>query len=263
MEDFETELRTAEQEEYNRPQLMDFNKDLPNHSPFILVCGKRGSGKSVWTEWLLKHYHSQKRFWRTILISGSHEFQKIEDHFPMIQKGYRYNREEMNGVLQNVMEIQKNIAKTNRDKLKPILIVLDDCMALPNQDGKQFKNHTVLSDLSVRGRHLKISVVILLQSCVGGANKTIRNNSDVIVSWPSSSMAEQKFYLDSFAYYGEEVSVTTRKKGYVFFNRIWQNEPFTAVAMLAWKIGTSHRMQDFVKLTKAPAKVPKFKMHEY
>jgi len=262
MEDFETELRTAEQEEYNRPQLMDFNKDLPNHSPFILVCGKRGSGKSVWTEWLLQHYHSQKRFWRTILISGSHEFQKIEDHFPMVQKGYRYNREEMNDVLQNVMQIQKNIAKTNRDKLKPILIVLDDCMSLePN--GKKFKNNNILEDLAIRGRHLKISVVILLQSCVGGASKTIRQNADAIISWPTASMQELKFYIDSFSYFGEEVNVTTRKKGYKFFNNIWQNEPYTAVAMMPHKIGSSKRMQDFVKITKAPAKVPKFKMHEY
>ena len=262
MDDFENELRAAEEEEYNRPQLMDFKTDLPKHSPFILVCGKRGSGKSVWTEYLLQYYHSQRRFWRTILISGSHEFQKVEDHFPMIQKGFRYNREEMVDVLERVMEIQKNIAKTNRDRLREVLLVLDDCMAL-EPGGKKFKNNSILEDLAIRGRHLKISVVILLQSCIGGASKTIRENADCIISWPTASMQELKFYIDSFSYFGEEVNITTRKKGYKFFNNIWQNEPYTAVAMLPHKIGSSRRMQDFVKITKAPAKVPKFKMHEY
>lgn len=235
-------------------QDFDYTRHLPEkHDFFCLLTGRRASGKTVLAMELLHKLHESKRFFRTILVSGSLKFQDPKEYFPSIKKKYRHPGEDLNLVVGNLMNIQAEQMERNRKECKHILIVLDDVQGVSG-----LKYNRLIEHLAVQGRHRRISVIAIAQHLVSAFNTTTRNNSDMICCFPSSSQQVLQFLVQSFGFFGKAVSQATKRESYDFINRLWARDEYTCIWFLPWLIGKSHCMQDFIVPHKASTDIPEF-----
>ena len=147
----------------------------------ILVCGKRNTGKTFYTSWLLKKYKDQ--FDLILVISPTAKFGNdwdfINDKFVKSE----YNEELVKHLIKKNSEYIQNGLK------KHILIILDDVTGeIDTQNDKLFKL------LATRGRHYHISVILIAQHVKSLASPVIRDNLDYIFILKSGRQSIDTLY---------------------------------------------------------------------
>lgn len=179
---------------------------------FMLISAPRNSGKSYFTnqlilqpEYLRKVFvykekckkkncdHSAERKeagkckhgkdnWESIFIFSPSA--DVDNTYDEIKTPYKFT-DGYKEIVTGLMDTQKALIQEHgKEKVRPILIVLDDML-----DSNAYLHNSPIYKLSIRGRHLKINVIIISQS-FKGINRTIRLNSDWCVFFSPSSESE-------------------------------------------------------------------------
>lgn len=141
----------------------------------VSIIGKRKSGKSELTSYLLQLYHEQ--FDKIIIISGTESINQFYQKQKCIDTRFIYNEWDeslIESILQKMASKNKGMNRHN-PKMKHILLVLDDiCSSFNTHSSKAFEK------LFTIGRHYGITTIVL-QQYVNHIPPVARNNSDYIM----------------------------------------------------------------------------------
>ena len=194
----------------------------------ILICAKRGSGKTFLLKDLLYDFRNDFEkvylFCKTANLQASvdndpYDFipkENITDHFDSAK-------------IEKIMEECENLRlrnnwedKRNRVNNK-VLIILDDLVNDP-----EVTNSKVLRDIATRGRHSCISLIMLSQilSSRGGFHTSIRNNIDCYISFTIFDKDTKDLVSKCY------LSLVDLKLGECLLNKVPQLEPFTCFVMM-------------------------------
>ena len=134
--------------------------------PFAMVCiGKRASGKSVLIDQLVEAMVNQNKVYSIVLLSSTAH---LNDDFPSLPASCKLPFS--NDILQQIMDTQE---KTDREKRKHLIVILDDVLSL-----REAKNSAEINSLYTRGRHFLCHPVILSQANSHVISPQIRANTD-------------------------------------------------------------------------------------
>jgi len=132
-------------------RLSKFDPDGMKPYRIILLVGKRGTGKSVLLNDLM-YYLSRKVDYAVAMTPTEETRREFRAHMP---ESWIYDN--FNGPkVDQLLALQRDAAK--RDKLRKILLVLDDCM----YDKKVLKNIGI-RDIFMNGRHLYLTFTVAMQ----------------------------------------------------------------------------------------------------
>jgi hypothetical protein len=225
-------------------QLFDVN-DLPNSS-FSLFLGKRGSGKSVLAESLVKQLYEAGKIDLAFLYSGTGA------GFSIIKKESRFdNLDTLPTVIKNMRRMNAfNEVANNADKIKMrMMLVIDDFAC--DMKSKSFE---IFKELSVNGRHvayspLALHVVVLCQALTA-LPRIVRLNADLLVVNAISSVIESKLILDEYLYVLDG-STAGKRQARQLYTDIVTSAPFTFLAIEAFRPNV-RQFSDFLKIFRAP-----------
>lgn len=216
--------KITHKEQVNLTEFSRFNpQDLPD-SFTMLVSAPRGSGKT----------HLLKHVLRDIRSRFKHAYLFSETAF--LQEGaYEYipGQNIYNGfdefAIDEICNRQKDIRERNKSLKKkfriynPVLIVLDDVV-----NDKNLQKSAALKNLFTLGRHMDISVCILLQnlSSRDGVSTIIRKNVDCFVMFNTHDVLTREMASESFA------SIIGKKEGMCVMSAITEEAPYQACVCL-------------------------------
>ena len=151
----------------------DFDEFPP--LPFIVFASKRRSGKSVAIRDLTYSYFIKKKKYRKIWVCCPTA--ELTDDYKFIQDEYRLD-DFTKDFLDELIETQTTAIKGDKDGKHETLLILDDIANSTNR-----LTIDLLGKLAAVGRHLKISVILSIQSFKREFSPLLRFNADVIVMW--------------------------------------------------------------------------------
>lgn len=198
-------------------------EDLPNNFTFI-CASPRGSGKS----YAMKHILGKikKRFNHAYVFSETASVQ--EDAYDFVPKENLFDSYDENA-MRKIFDKQKEIGARNfglkeKDKIKnDILIVLDDVIT-----SKEFQNSKVAKEVFVQGRHVHISIIVLLQnlSSKDGAAVLLRKNADAFMSFSVYDFSTREMIAEVFG------SIISKKDGLALISKITEERDYQAIVFL-------------------------------
>jgi Cdc6-like AAA superfamily ATPase len=163
---------------------------LPNprkESFVMLLCGRRGSGKTTLATRLLVTANAFKnKFDKIVIISPtfylSPQWRSFDSSNWSIYT--KYNPQIIEELLQD--QSTSSMWRLKRERPK-ILLILDDLGKTSRQIKKN--DHDPLDTLSCNGRHLDISVMFLGQQ-FSQMNTALRSNADIIIFFASHNLRD-------------------------------------------------------------------------
>lgn len=161
--------QTSPQQQPQPQQLVlrKFNLDSLGDRRFLLVIGKRATGKSCLIADIL--YHIRKKIPIGIVCSGSEEANGFYQKF--VPPIFTYNELDFDAI-ERLIARQKAAAKQN--KLKPAFIVIDDLAF-----DKKIFNTKVMRYIAMNGRHLALFCVLSVQYALD-LPPAMRSNVDFV-----------------------------------------------------------------------------------
>ena len=164
--------------------------DIDFRQKFIMICGRRGSGKSE----IMRFLYLKKRhlFHKTFVISPtdfSGFWQKLVGKENVFEK---YDEEWINKLLDRMKSTNKDKDKKGPD-FKNVLLILDDVFS-------GLKGHTLksLHKIATSGRHYGLTLTYVIQ-WLTNVDPTSRGNSDLIFygkcNKNSNEILEEEFNL--------------------------------------------------------------------
>lgn len=159
---------------------------------FIVVNGKRGSGKTNWAQ----HICTQRKFGRNIAICGNKEC--YLEWCEVMPRLFVHMKQDGLAILQRVITYQEkkvtefNTAGTPFPKEYNLRIILDDCGSVSS-----FINNTIIRDIGCNGRHYKMEVVVITQKLTQICPQ-IRDNLDLICILQCSNTQNAKRIFDEY-----------------------------------------------------------------
>ena len=165
----------GEQENYDMTNLplrpLDIERDILDDSTIVLI-GRRRSGKTFMTRWIL--YHLVRRFPLVIVITGTKMNNFWADY---VHPQFIHNVEFMNDVIRKVLERQQLIVGHPDLGIDPrICIILDDIL----KEKHKVRGSTMLGTLFTDGRHYKVCTFVTCQN-PKGIPPDLRENTDVCI----------------------------------------------------------------------------------
>ena len=170
----DSEDEAPQQIDYNVPELKEWDPTtLPDHF-FLVLEGKRRTGKSTFAKWLLQYY--QNRFsivWCMSNTKASGYWQEF------VGDAFTFDSWYPSAVFRLIERNDRIIKQYGEDspaakRLGSALIILDDVISSRVHDDSMFLR------LAVEGRHHLISVVLMTQD-PKAINPKVRDNADVAV----------------------------------------------------------------------------------
>lgn len=147
------------------PELLE---RLPKGGFTLSILARRNSGKTVLISEIIRELLKQKRVDIVYIMSGSAGLTKDYSFLPP-----EFVQPFSEQVLENIWNLQ---VKTEPEKRKHVLVVLDDCLATPDAFSSQNVNRYM-----TLGRHAKCSLAILSQHTGYLTSPIRRANSDLIL----------------------------------------------------------------------------------
>ena len=156
--------------------------DVDNKFPYAYYCvvaSPRRSGKSHFTQWLVREGFREGRFAAIWAISPTAHLQDgMFDFVPkkrLLKPGNKVNFE---GILNRIIAFQTERKKEgNRQE---VLLIFDDCH--PSSRRGVARASGAMERLSANGRHHGIACLVLTQR-LGSVSKSCRINSDVLCTF--------------------------------------------------------------------------------
>jgi len=224
---------------------LDIN-ELPR-SFYGLILGRRRSGKTVLTEYLIKELYNAGR------VNFCFLFSKTDSGFDFIPREDRFNNLDMlYTIVDNykMMNQYNDCCPKNKQIKLNTVIVIDD-MA---QDLKD-KNNKIIVDLAINGRHVakygdnfSLSFILLSQSLTLYP-RTLRLNCDFIMFNALSSIVETELILsENFYILGS--SRKDKQQGRELYHKLVGYQDFGFCVILNFKQNIKE-YNDYVKVYKA------------
>jgi len=166
---------------------MDFYKQ----SGWILsLVGPRRSGKSVRLKKLLKTELKGRFLAKNVfIICPTLDLNDDYKDFSNVKKFSNVDK----GLIEKIIDQQtKNIKMYGIEKTPEVLLILDDCA-----DSNILSFKGVLDTLAIRGRHMKINVIITSQR-LSAISRTIRLNTDIWYLYSPYNFSELEQFLHEF-----------------------------------------------------------------
>ena len=214
----------------------DFEKNMPDRAPAILVDGVSGSGKTYLIQKILPILNKKYNFKKIIVISSTSD---LSGDFNMIKKSNHYKPDKMNIVLNNLVTLQRENIK---NKIKNnVLVIMDDVIGTT---GGNLRYNKILEKGFTSFRHLNIGLILLLQDIGGKTPPSIRLNATTIIMFKNNNFRKKKYIVEQF------LSVdNNKKKGYEILNTIW-NEAYKVIVINQYDVQKSNNL-DYVYYYKA------------
>lgn len=168
--------------------------------PFsMIICASSGSGKTTLLKSLIdkkwKSKNSQNGgfkknifiFCPTLDYSGDFDDYTNDDDF----KNRIYNEYNENTIGDIIKEQEYVINRYGKNRCPNTLIILDDCLL------ELQKSNNIVKNLFFKGRHLKLSVIILVQK-LKGISTIIRVNTKYMIFFRCGNTQELENLLDEY-----------------------------------------------------------------
>ena len=162
---------------------IELDKELFEKSEFVICTASTGSGKTYLIEQLVKKYSS--KFYRIMVVGSKNELL----NFPETRHKTEYYTTNRNDHIYNpFLEVDHFDVKKNKDK--QFLIIYDDLLT-------EVHKSPIISDIFMKGRHLNISCILLMQTYFPSTNgkslyPQIKNNSTIQIFLKLRSVSEIK-----------------------------------------------------------------------
>ena len=156
-------------------------RELFDEPEIIIIFGSSNSGKTYLTENLVKRHHF--RFYHIILCGNQNRLLE----FPETRSKCELFKGDSDVIYNPFLDVDSYTKEKNGNK--QLLVIIDDLMT---EVGKSF----IVSDIFSKGRHLNISIILILQQfCpIGNGGSTlypqIKNNASLQIFTRSQSMGE-------------------------------------------------------------------------
>lgn len=141
--------------------------------PFSIYMASRRSGKTYTLRDVL--YNAKHKWDNVILFSNTKDFNVDYGYIPDENK---HTTAEMKGIIENIILEQKQLKKDGQD-MKDYLFILDDVL---DDSSIRKRNDNIVQTLSTQGRHLHLSVCLLVQGSKGITPMTRKNTDFVFIS---------------------------------------------------------------------------------
>lgn len=168
--------------------------DLDRDRDTIFVAGTAGSGKSYWASQYIKEYHKFYPDNKIYLITGNEAEDPVFENLKFIKKV------NLSGILEDPLDYTE---------FKDCLCVFDDIDACSGKLGKYL--YLLRDKLLKNSRKVKVSVLSTAHSFSGTDLKSVLNESDVIVFFPSNYNRSLKYLLDNYLGLTKEGIISVRR----------------------------------------------------
>lgn len=172
---------------------MSEEKEIELEPPFsMIICASSGSGKTTLLRHLLNHTLKEK-FDNIFVMADTADVSEDYDQFKK-QDEYKnrifssYDEEVINEIYDQQGFLKK---KYGAARTPHTLLILDDLM------DKVQGNHNLVQKLFWKGRHLKLSVIVLLQK-LRGTSTLMRINTKYVIFFRCGNTAELDHLLDEY-----------------------------------------------------------------
>lgn len=155
--------------------------DIERDRDTIFVAGTAGSGKSYWASQYIKEYHKIYPSNQIYLITGNNADDPAFENMKYVKK---INLE---GILDDPLPYEE---------FKDCLAVFDDIDACSGKLGKYL--YDLRDKLLKNSRKVKVSVLSTAHTFSGIDLKSVLNESDVIVFFPSNYNRSLKYLLENY-----------------------------------------------------------------
>lgn len=173
--------------------MIDSAREIELEPPFsMIICASSGSGKTTLLRHMLTHTLG-RNFDNIFIMSDTADVTSDYDVFRALPeyKGRIFDSYDA-AVIEAIHSEQKYLQKKYGNERTPqTLLVLDDLM-----DRLQ-GNHTLVQKLFWKGRHVKLSVIILVQK-LKGISTVMRTNAKYVVFFRCGNSNELDNLLDEF-----------------------------------------------------------------
>ena len=176
---------------------LNINPDLPEPPFCMCVVGPSRAGKSNFIRNLLSRDDFLKKIFKPENIFIICPSLRYNDDYDCVDKAFKCD-EFTNAIIDEIIEEQTWVIDNFKKERAPnILIVLDDIA-----DNVAFSNSNILKKLAMRGRHMKISIIMSVQK-FSTINKGVRINSTHIVMFRPNMWTELDFIVEQIATKGD------------------------------------------------------------
>lgn len=157
-------------------EITEFNPKLAfeetNH-PFNIFLASRRSGKTYTLRSIL--YNGKHKWDKVILFSNTKDFNVDYGYIPDENK---YTTSDMKSIIETIIDEQKQLKKEGKD-MKDYAFILDDVL---DDASIRKRNDNIVQTLSTQGRHLHLSVFLLVQGSKGITPLTRKNSDYIFIS---------------------------------------------------------------------------------
>jgi hypothetical protein len=158
------------------------------NNPFIIMSASRRSGKTFTLREML--YKSKAKFDAVYLISNTGTVNVDYDYIPQKNK---VSTAEMNALVEQLMEKQKELKMRKRNPMS-ILLIFDDIL---NDASVAQRKGNVINDLATLGRHYGFSVIVLTQK-FNALTTTTRGNADYAMMCRTRNEADIEAFVETY-----------------------------------------------------------------
>lgn len=191
----------------------DCNPDLPQKPFAMAVVGPSRAGKSCFIKNLLTRKDMIKPMFKPEHVFIICPSIRYNDDYKMLDQAQKFE-EYSNAILREIMKEQDLVIQTFGIKRTPdILIVMDDCF-----DNPSFNRSQIVKTLAMRGRHMKISLIMSGQKW-SMITKAARINLTDVAFFRPSNFSELQFFVE------ELTDKATRKELIAVTKKIYE-EPY-------------------------------------
>jgi hypothetical protein len=176
---------------------LDIEKDILDDFT-ILSIGRRRSGKTYTSRWIL--YHLRHRYPFAIVITGT----KVNNFWAQyIPQEFIYHVDDMGSVLETILTRQQTILENPHLGIDPrMIVILDDVMT----DKYKVRFSVPLSTIFTNGRHLKILLMVNVQD-PRGVGPDLRENTDLAIVFRVYEGERKKIIYKEWLSYWEDKPV--------------------------------------------------------
>lgn len=218
----------------------------------VLLCGRRGSGKSI----LIKEICYHMRHLPMIIVISPTQVNGFYDSWVPDTCIYERFSEKL---LNDLIDRQKRLKQANKGldadsrTNERCLLILDDCIG-----EKEAQNSAALRTLFVNGRHLGVMLLMATQHLTSLAvPPVIRNNSDLVFVFAQSSHDAVKVVVRQWL---SGCTETTDMDGMIELSLATKDVRFQTFVINCKKAGYSKNLYQFTTRHLARTDLPRFRM---
>jgi len=153
----------------------DMELEIKPHST-IVVLGKRGTGKSVFSKWLIKHLVENQIYDSVYILSTTEKYSKSFDCVPPEYIVDKYDIKFVQSIIDSQRKMIEKYGKDS-DKVSSVLLVLDDLLGSVQTGSHEM---TQINHLFSTSRHINIGLLVCSQCSRSLVSPVVKQNTDYL-----------------------------------------------------------------------------------